>query len=163
MEVKHRRAFCCTPQQYFPYGCPAAFSHWCINYPLAHEVCIDRALPKRARRNTPALPLAESSCLPANDFISTAPSKEAAEEESECSHGPGSVVGAFLLGRKWGLMMQQRGLGLAVQDSGASITNFMRNLRESGLLKAPSTSGPHRLGDEEGMPGVQVELDGSNR
>ncbi len=85
-----------------------------------------------------------------------------AEEESDGSHGPGSVVRAFLLGRKWGLMTQQRGLGPAVQDSGASITNFMRNLRENGLIKAASTSSPHRLGDEDGT-GVQTELDGSNR
>jgi len=61
-------------------------------------------LPKRATQNTPALPVAERSCLPADNFISTASSKEVAEEESGGSHGPGSMVGTFILGRKWGLM-----------------------------------------------------------
>jgi len=78
-----------------------------------------------------------------------------AEEENSDSHGPGSTVGAFLLGRKWGLMMQQS-LGPTVEDSAASITNFMRNLQASRL------SSPQRLGVKEG-PGAQTELGGSNR
>jgi len=112
-------------------------------------------LPTRATRNIPALLLAERSCLPAGNLTSAAPPKEVAEEESSDSHGPGSMVGAFLLGRKWGLMMQQS-LGPTVEDSAASITNFMRNLRASGL------SSPQRLGVKEG-PGAQTELGGSNR
>jgi hypothetical protein len=58
--------------------------------------------------------------------------------------------------------MQQRGLGAAVQDSDASITNFMKNMRESGQIQAASASGPQRLGVEEGA-GAQTELGGSNR
>lgn len=68
-----------------------------INHPLAREVCLDRALPKRARRNTPALPLAESSSLPTDGFIGAAPLKEAAEKESDGSHEPESMVGIFNL------------------------------------------------------------------
>ena len=80
-----------------------AFSYLCIDYLLAHEVCLERALPKRAIRNRPTQPPAESSSLPTRSIIDTAPPKEAAEEETDGSHGPGSMVGAFLLGRKWGL------------------------------------------------------------
>ena len=77
-----------------------AFSHLYVNYPLALEVCLERAMPQRALRNRPAQRLAESSSLPTYSFIDTAPPKEVAEEETDGSHGPGSMVGTFLLGRK---------------------------------------------------------------
>ena len=79
-----------------------------------------------------------------------------AEEESSDSRGPGSTVGTFLLGRKWGLITTQQTLGPTVEDSTMAITNFMRNLRASGL------SSPQGLGVEE-EPGAQTEPGGSNR
>lgn len=75
-------------------------AYLCIHHPLAHEACLARALPKRATQNTPALPRAESNCLSENNFVGIAPSEEVVEEEGDGSHGPGSTVGAFSLGRK---------------------------------------------------------------
>ena len=114
-------------------------------------------------RNIPALPLAlaESSCPPANNFVSTASSNEVAAKESDSSHRPGSIVSAFLCCRKWGLMTQQRGLELAVKDGAALIANFIRNLQASGQSKVASAGDPQRLGVDEGE-GAQTELDSSN-
>lgn len=69
----------------------------CINYPQAREDCLAHALPKRAKRNTPALPLAKSSCPPAESIGRTATSREVADKESDSSCGPGNVVGTFSL------------------------------------------------------------------
>lgn len=71
------------------------------------------------------------------------------------------MVSAFLRGRKWGLITQQRGLEPAIEDGAALIANFMRNLRASGQSKVASAGDPQRLGVEEGE-GAQTELDGSN-
>ena len=58
--------------------------------------------------------------------------------------------------------MQQMGLAPAVQESGALVANFMRNLRASGLSEAASVSSPQRVGIEE-RAGAQVEPDSSTR
>ena len=54
-------------------------------------------MPKRAQRNAPAPPIAESSSLSASNFISTAPLKEAAQEQGDGSCAPESSVRRFYL------------------------------------------------------------------
>lgn len=123
-------------------GALLLFAHLGTNSPQAREDRLARALPKWAMRNTPALPPAESSRPPSNNFVSTASSKEVAEEESNSPHGPGSMVGAFSLGIKQGLMTQKGGPPPTGEDGATLLNNFMRSLRMSRLSEAASTNGP---------------------